>query len=101
MYENRQTAKLLIAIVLALGTIFIVRKLGARLWRGFRGSRAALVPSLFATLFLILLTLSFDNYMPHFLSNPPGRYVVEFGCGFLALAAVGRAWIGGQSHGAV
>ena len=85
LYEVRLVLKVVLAIVLVFGLVAVVRFAGAGLRRRLRGTGRALVPTLFAAAFVALLTLSLDDFMPRFVSAPPGRFVIEYALALLAL----------------
>ncbi|MCP3915676.1 MAG: hypothetical protein GY711_08985 [bacterium] len=95
VYESRMVVKVAIVVLLVFGTVVFLRFAGGWLRRALGGTGAALVPTVAAAVFLALLTLSLDDFMPRLVSAPPGRFVIEYA---LALAALlGAGWKRGES----
>ncbi len=94
LYEDRVVVKVAILAVLLLAIGSTLWVWGGRLWHAVHGSRMALLPTIGAVGYLVLLTLSLDNFMPSFLAEQPGRFVTEYAMGALALVGAVRIAFG-------
>ena len=85
LYEQRILFKLAIAALLIVA-LFVLAVLWRRVARGISGHGTLLCGLGLGSLFVLSLTLSLDNFMPGFIADPPGRFVVEYFAIALALA---------------
>lgn len=85
LYQDRVYIKVAVAVVILLLTLALARRFGRRFWRELRGGHLTLFATGGAAFYVMLLTLSLDNFMPSFFAGGSGRYITEYSLGGLAL----------------